>query len=277
MWVCLVGSSGGSSSLGERFTSSLLGLLDSLGNELLVLRGAALRLGDLPGLESLDVPLALQIDRSDQTLDLRGCAIGLSVLLRGLPVNVDVLSDVVVLGKSKELADLGGSLRSSKFWDLLVGQTWNRLRSNLGDDEVQDREVWGDDAAPDGLPSSLSNSATVSSEALITRSHQDLDTTWNEATLLHTETLLVVSASNLEHITLPLVSKNVSWDFGCEPLVIKGTELAVFLHLDLLLSARSGVRDVNLCLLSFRKKERKKESESLTAVFQELPWVSLVL
>jgi hypothetical protein len=47
------------------------------------------------------------------------------------------------------------------------------------------------------------------------------DTVWEENTLLHWETLLVVATSYTENVSSPLVAKRVGWDFLRYLLVIK--------------------------------------------------------
>ena len=52
---------------------------------------------------------------------------------------------------------------------------------------------------------------------------QQLDTVREEDTLLHWETLLVVSAGDAEKVALPFVAERVSWNFLCDFLVVKDT------------------------------------------------------
>ena len=46
-----------------------------------------------------------------------------------------------------------------------------------------------------------------------------------EDTLLHGETLFVVSTSDTEDVTLPFVTERVSGDFLCDPLLVEDTAI----------------------------------------------------
>ena len=62
---------------------------------------------DALSLDGAAMPLPLQGERGDQTLNLGCFAVLLSVLLLHSPVCVDILAHIVVLAQIKELADLG--------------------------------------------------------------------------------------------------------------------------------------------------------------------------
>jgi hypothetical protein len=42
---------------------------------------------------------------------------------------------------------------------------------------------------------------------------EEADTVWDKNTLLHRETLFVVTASNAEDVALPFVANGIGWDF----------------------------------------------------------------
>ncbi len=67
-----------------------------------------------------------------------------------------------------------------------------------------------------------------------------------EHTLHHGETLLVIAAGNLEHVTLELLAERVGGNLSGDALVEEGQELLVVVNLDALLLTRQGVRDVQL-------------------------------
>jgi len=89
-----------------------------------------------------------------------------------------------------------------------VGDTWDVVVALLDDGEGKDREVHGDDASTDGLALALTGSAgTVAGVAV---REQETDTGWVHDSLLHWETLLVVTAGDLEDVALELVADAVS-------------------------------------------------------------------
>ena len=68
--------------------------------------------------------------------------------------------------------------------------------------------------------------------------------TVGQDTLLHWETLLVVSASNFENVALPLITKMVGFDFSAHALLVEQSQLVVIVDLKSFLSSRRGKRDV---------------------------------
>ena len=59
----------------------------------------------------------------------------------------------------------------------------------------------------------------------MTVGEEETDTVGEEDTLLHGETLLVVSTSDTEDVTLPFVTERVSGDFLCDPLLVEDTAI----------------------------------------------------
>ena len=159
---------------------------------------------------------------SDESLNLGGLADLLSVLLV-FTVN-DVLADIILLGEVEELADVGGSL-GTKTAGLSrggVGKSGNILLTLLDDHEVEDSKIGTDDAATDGL--ALTLTSTTSAVARVTVGEEEADTVVGEDTLLHGETLLVVSSSNTENVTLPLIAELVSGNFLGDSLIQEHVE-----------------------------------------------------
>lgn len=87
-------------------------------------------------------------------------------------------------------------------------QSYSKPRPTLlHDDEVQHREIVRDDATPDRLPPALAIATAIATEAAITGLHQHLDTVRSQDTLLHWESLLVLSSQDLEDVALELLIK----------------------------------------------------------------------
>lgn len=80
----------------------------------------------------------------------------------------------------------------------------------LDNHEVEHRQVWGDDATPDGLATALAVSAAKATEAAVTRLHQQPDTAWDQDTLLHGEPLLVLAAHDLENVPVKLLLAEIA-------------------------------------------------------------------
>ena len=91
----------------------------------------------------------------------------------------------------------------------------------LHDGEGEDGKVLLDDAATDGLPLALTGAARA--VAGVALSKEETDTRRVHDTLLHGETLLVISAGDAEDIALPLVTKGVGGDLLRDLLVVEDT------------------------------------------------------
>lgn len=106
-------------------------------------------------LDCQTVPLALQHNRSDQTLDL-GClgAWLLAILLRERTLH-DVLADIVFLGQVVQLADVAGTLGSQATENSGVGQSGNILLALLDNDQSKSGQVLVNDATANRLTLAL--------------------------------------------------------------------------------------------------------------------------
>jgi hypothetical protein len=124
-------------------------------------------------------------------------------------------------GTYEELADVVGTLRSETLGDSGVSKTGKVLLTLLDDGDGEDRHVGGDDASTDGLALALTGAAGA--VARVTLGQQEADTGGEEDTLLHGETLLVVTSGDAEDVTLELVTERVDSDLSGDTLVVEDT------------------------------------------------------
>jgi len=210
--------------------------------------GVFLGLGDARALLGLDPSGALKDERRHQTLDLGSLRLRLLLTLLQLDGSPDdVLTDVVVFVQVEQLSDLSGSLRAKTTGNRGVGQTWNIGLSLLDDDEVENGEISVDDAAPDAPPVTLARAARAVAGVL--SAQQKTHATVGQHALHHGESLLVVSASDSEDVTLPLVAQRVAGDFLRHLLVEEDAEFAVIFDLDEFLTSRRRISDIQLHVL----------------------------
>ena len=120
-----------------------------------------------------------------------------------------------------------------------VGQAGNVLVTLLDDAESKDREVHADNASTDGLPLALTSAAGAVAGVAI--GEEEADTSWVHDTLLHRETLLVVTAGDPDDVALELVANAVGRDFLTHAAVHEDAELALIVDLDQLLGSIVGV------------------------------------
>lgn len=223
---------------------SLLGLLllDTLGQQLSVL-GSSVLLGlGVSELLGSETSLSLQSLRGNETLDLWSLGVGLVAL--GDLTSDDKLANVVLLGQTEELSNVVGSLWSQSLWNGLVGETLDFLLTLLKDDQTQDGQIRANNASTDGLSLTLTSSAR--SVAGVALGQQESDTGWVQNTLLHWETLLVVTAGDLEDVTLELVTNGVALDFLAHTLVVENSNTLFIVNFNQLLSAVGWVGDIEL-------------------------------
>lgn len=93
-----------------------------------------------------------------------------------------------------------------------VGQAGDVGITLLDDAESQDGQVHADDAATDRL--ALALTGTAGAVAGVAVRQQETDTAGVHDTLLHGETLLVVSTGDAEDVALELVTDGVTRDLG---------------------------------------------------------------
>lgn len=214
--------------------------MQTLSQQLSVLRSSVSLLSSVVDLLGLQSSLSLQSLRSNQSLDLRSLGVSLTVLLNGTSDNV--VSDVILLGQTEELSDVVGSLRTQSLWGGDIGQTLNVGLTLLDNGKGNDGQVLVDDTASDGLSLSL----TVSSWSVtrVAGRQQQSNSGWVQHTLLHWETLLVVTTSDLEDVALELVADKVTLNFLTHTLLVEGTQLVVVIDVDGLLGTVGWVRNV---------------------------------
>lgn len=128
------------------------------------------------------------------------------------------VTHIVILAEGEEAADLGGALGSETLGVDDVGQAGDVGITLLDDSEGEDGQVHADDAATDGLPLALTSAAGA--VAGVTLGEQESDTGRVHDTLLHGETLLVVSTGDAEDVALELIAKVVTGDLSAHLLIV---------------------------------------------------------
>lgn len=141
----------------------------------------------------------------------------LLLLAHNLPSH-NVFPDIVLLGQVEEPPDLSRTLGAEAFGEDDVGEPGDLVVALLDDDDGQDRDIGADNATTDRLAAALACAADAVARVAVRK--QELDTVGQEDTLLHRETLLVISAGDAEHIALPFVAERVSGDFLSDFLVV---------------------------------------------------------
>jgi len=245
----------GFSQRGGRATArkfALLLLLLPEREQLSVVVGVGLSLGDASALLGFDASGALKDERRDQALDLGSLSLRLLLTFSQFDgSSYDVLTDVVILGQVKQLPDLSGSLGTETTGDRRVSQTWNIGLSLLDDDEVKNGEIGIDDASSDAPSVTLTSTARTVARVLSTQ--QKSHTTIGQHALHHGETLLVISTADSEDVSLPLVAQRIAGNLLRHLLVEEDSKFAVILDLDEFLTSRRRISNIQLHFLTLLK------------------------
>lgn len=127
-----------------------------------------------------------------------------------------------------------------------VGQTRDLLLTLLDNDTVESLNIGADNAAADRLPAALTSATDT--EARVTLTEEKANTRRQENTLLHGETLLVVTTTDAEDVALPLVTEAVDLNILRHALVVEAAHKTLIHKLEGLLRARGRVGNVELHL-----------------------------
>jgi len=151
----------------------------------------------------------------------------------------DTSTDIILLGQTKESPDLGSPLWPQSVGKVDISQPRQVALALLDDHQGQDSEVQADDAPPDGLPLPLTG--TPWSVARVPLRQQKPNTSRVHDTLLHRETLLVVSSSDPEDVSLELITNGITCNLLTHALVDENTETTLVIDFDELLGSVGGV------------------------------------
>lgn len=198
----------------------LLALLDAEGNQLGIVGSSLLGIGSLGLLDGQAMALALECDGGDQALDLGGLPLAAATFLLGGNLAADdELADIVLLAQVEELADLAGTLGAETAGHSRVSEPRDGGLAGLHDNEGKGGNIGSDNATTDRLAAALTRA--TGAVARVANGEEEAGTLVQQNTLLHGETLLIVTTGNLQDVTLPLVTEGISLDFLSHTLIVE--------------------------------------------------------
>ena len=224
---------------GESPLAQLSALFCPLGQELGILSCLLPSLLTFLLLQGFQMALSLESAWSNKALDFWGLVtLGLPLFQGEGPLE-DVLTNIVIFVEGIELPDLSHSLWPQSSRDGFVSKARDVCFSLLHHHKVKDAQGTINNAATHRFASPLSS--TTGAEARLALFEEELDTTIGKDTLLHGETLLVISSrytnsvpldkrTNSTHLQkvrsnyyLPLITQKVTVHFLGHTLVIEWT------------------------------------------------------
>ena len=240
------------SPLGDERTTSLSLFRKSLSNKLLVGGSLFLVSEDTVHLFGLACTLALQGQRSHQTLNLGRLANSLALLVCEGTGN-DILANIIILGQVEKLADIVCTLGTQTTGDRVVGQSLDLLITKLGNNQVQNSNIVSNNASTDGL--ALSLTGTARSVGLVSLLAQKTNSSIGQDTLTHGEALLVVSTGDAENESLELISQDATVNFLGHAALVQVLETFLIIDFDDFLHSSAGASNIDL-----KRREDKRET-----------------
>ena len=146
---------------------------------------------------------------------------------------------IIILSQPKKLPDSGGTLWTQSLWVSDIGQSSHIARTLLDHHERKDGKITGNDASTNGFTLPLSSPAgAVAGVAL---GEEQSDTGWVHHSLLHRETLLVVTAGDFEDVACKFGSNAVTRNLLPHALVHEDAEAALIFNFDEFLRPIGGI------------------------------------
>jgi len=155
-----------------------------------------------------------------------------------------ILPHIILLIQVEQLADVCLTLGPQSPRLHLIGEPRDVIVTLLHQVQVHHREVRAHDASSHALTLAFTGAfGAVAGLALL---QQETHPGVAQDTLLHGETLFVISSCDLKDVALELVAKGVTLDLSRHTFVKEREDLVVVVYLDLLHAPREGVGNVQL-------------------------------
>ena len=133
----------------------------------------------------------------------------------------NILPNIVLLAQVEELPDFRCSLRAQTLRQNGIRQSWDLALALLDNNKRKDGNIRANDTASYGLALALTSTAGTVAGVAVRK--KKTDTGGYKDTLLHGETLLVVSSTDTENVTLELITEGVSGNFLGDFLLVEHT------------------------------------------------------
>lgn len=169
--------------------------------------------------------LALHSTGGNQPLNL-GC-LGVPLLVplsRNLTTN-NVLAHIILLGQVEHLPNVTRPLGTQTLGNLRIRQPRDIRFTLLDNYQRQGRNIAGDNASTNGFTFTFTR--TTRTVAGVAFGKKETDSTGFEDTLLHGETLFVVSAGDFEDVAFEFVAEGVAFDVLRHALFVEDTAIVV--------------------------------------------------
>jgi len=195
-------------------------LFDVGGEELLILSSSSF--GVLPTLLTLlsDGALSAETFLSDEALDFGGFE---ESLISAFDLTTDnVFTHIILLlVESEGLDNVVATLHAESVGAFNISDTFNFFVALLHDSQEESSDIGTDNAATAGLAGTFTSThGLVAGTTFLVK---DAGSAVDQDTLLHLETLLVVTASNFEDVALELFTHDLTVNFLTHSPVVEGT------------------------------------------------------
>jgi len=214
--------------------------------KLVVLSNLLASVGPTTLAESKVCTTVLKSTRSNKTLYLRSVSVLLATLLLvgGLTSN-DVLEHIILVSEVEQLADLAGTFGTTTAGDNLVGKTRDLLLTLLDNDAVDHRKIIGNDAATDSATATHTITVTTTI-ADSTGLKKKTNTVIDKNTLLHGETILIITTSDTKNVAFEFITKRRCIYFVTDTHFHENAEFLLIIKVEHLLTTCGRASDVDL-------------------------------
>lgn len=218
-------------------------LFDVGGEELLILSSSSF--GVLPTLLTLlsDGALSAETFLSDEALDFGGFE---ESLISAFDLTTDnVFAHIILLlVESEGLDNVVATLHAESVGAFNISDTFNFFVALLHDSQEESSDIGTDNAATAGLAGAFTSThGLVAGTTFLVK---DAGSAVDQDTLLHLETLLVVTASNFEDVALELFTHDLTVNFLTHSPVVEGTDCLFIVNFKLFLATSGWVCNVKL-------------------------------
>jgi len=145
---------------------------------------------------------------------------------------VHIPADIISFLKVEVRHDVVSSLLGESVWLVAIGKSSNILLTSLDDTEGDDRKIWSTDASTDRLSFSLSSSSWLVKST--TSLEKNAGSSVDKNTLLHGESIFVVSSSDFEKVALEIWTHFLSIDLLSHSFVKERTNMLFIINFNFL-------------------------------------------
>jgi hypothetical protein len=156
----------------------------------------------------------------------------------------DILADIILLGQIKELANVVSSLGTKATGHIVIRQAWDRVGTDLRNDQVEDSNVMSHNASTHAL--ALAFTGTTGAVGLVALLTQQSHTGVGQNALTHWESLLIIASGYPENEASVLFAQHATVHLLRHTTLEQLLQTPFIINFNNLLHARTGTSEIDL-------------------------------